>query len=165
MLLIRQEQKHILAAASFNAWLADHARRFFAEKCHELGPAGTRLFIAEMVACARLHGLVDGPDICRYLDLAFTFGSGFDRALPWAQAILGAADGRASVITMDRLYAAAMAELDPASARAAGAADHADDEDSDDQAAEAGAGVGGGGGGGAPIDPAGVDEFGQGRPT
>ena len=162
MLLIRQEQKHILAAASFNAWLADHARRFFAEKCHELGPAGTRLFIAEMVACARLHGLVDGPDICRYLDLAFTFGSGFDRALPWAQAILGAADGRASVITMDRLYAAAMAVLDPASARAAGAADHADDEDSDDQAAEAGAGVGGGG---APIDPAGVDEFGQGRPT
>ena len=157
MLLIREVQKDILAAASFHAWLVDHARRFFAAQCHELGPVGTRAFIGETVQCARLHGLADGPDICRYLDLAFTFGGGFDRALPWAQAILGAADGRASVITMDRLFDAAMAVLDPASARAADAAGPADEEGIDDKAEAAGVG------GSAPIDQAGAEVVDRGR--
>lgn len=161
MLLIREDQMTTLAKASFNAWLVDHARRFFAEQCHALGPTETRAFIREAVQCARLHGLAEGPDICRYLDLAFTFGSGFDRALPWAQAILGAAEGRASVITMDRLHEVAMAALDPESARAADAARQADGDDIDDEHDDASAGVVGS----AHTDQAGAGEFDPGRST
>lgn len=133
MLLIRETQKAVLAQASFNLWLVDHARRFFDAQCQQLGLEGTSAFITEAVDRARQHGLIEGPDICRYLDLAFTFGSSFDRALPWAQAILGAADGRASVITMDRLYDTAMALLDPESARATDAAQLTHELDGEDE--------------------------------
>ena len=101
----------VLARASFEIWLLEHVRGFFASMCEQLGDAGTRSFVNEMAARARHHGLSKAPDICSYVDLACTFGGDFDSALPWAKSILAAAGGRASTITMDRLYEAAMAAL------------------------------------------------------
>jgi hypothetical protein len=113
VLIIREKQRIVLAEESFTRWLVDHARRFFAPRCLELGPDGTVSFVKEVVGRARRHGLTEGPDICGFVDLAFTFGGDFDRAVPWAQAILAEAGERASAVSMERLYEAAMAELDP----------------------------------------------------
>jgi hypothetical protein len=111
VLVIRNAQMAALASASFEAWLLQHARRFFAATCDQLGAAGTTSLVREMAARARHHGLSEAADICSYIDLACTFGRDFDSALPWAESILAAADGHASTITMDRLHEAAMEAL------------------------------------------------------
>lgn len=112
MLTIRNEQKDVLTSASFEAWLLDHARRFFAAVCAEFGPDGTLTFIREMVQRARRHGLRGGPEISSYLDLAFTFGRDFESDA-WAADLVAEADGHWSAFTIDALYEAAVEELDP----------------------------------------------------
>lgn len=112
MLTIRNEQRDVLASASFEAWLLDHARRFFAAECAELGPDGTLTFIREMVQRARRHGLRCGPEISGYLDLGFTFGRDFE-SHAWAAPLVAEADGHWSAFTIDALYEAAMEELEP----------------------------------------------------
>ena len=112
MLTIRNEQMDVLADASFEPWLLDHARCFFAAECAELGPDGTLTFVREMVQRARRYGLRGGPEISSYLDLAFTFGRDFESDA-WAAALVAEADGHWSEFTIDALYEAAMEELDP----------------------------------------------------
>jgi hypothetical protein len=119
MLIIRHAQMAALANASFEAWLVEHLRRFFAVTYRELGAAETLAFVKSTTAQARQHGLSEGPDICSFLDLALTFGADFDRTQPWAESILATANGRASTMTMDRLHEAATAALEADAATAA----------------------------------------------
>ncbi|MBL3526487.1 MAG: hypothetical protein JMN27_03710 [gamma proteobacterium endosymbiont of Lamellibrachia anaximandri] len=112
MLTIRATQKEILARASFERWLVDHAQQFFPTECATLGAGGTLDFICEMVQQARHRGLTRGPQICSYVDLAFTFGRDFETR-PWAVELVAEAAGVWSEFTMDALFEAAMAELDP----------------------------------------------------
>ena len=99
-------------AASFETWMVDHAQKFFSAECAELGPEGTLAFIREMVQQARRHGLVGGPELCSYIDLAFTFGRDFETH-DWATELVSEAAGRWSEFTMDALFEAAIEELDP----------------------------------------------------
>ncbi len=112
MLTIRATQKEILARASFERWLVGHARQFFPTECATLGTGGTLDFIREMVQQARHRGLTGGPQICSYVDLAFTFDRDFETR-PWAAELVTEAAGVWSEFTMDALFEAAMAELDP----------------------------------------------------
>ncbi len=112
MLTIRATQKEILARASFERWLVDHARQFFPTECATLGTGGTLDFIREMAQQARRRGLTEGPQICSYVDLAFTFERDFETR-PWAAELVAEAAGAWSEFTMDALFEAAMAELDP----------------------------------------------------
>lgn len=112
MLTIRATQKEILARATFERWLVDHARQFFPTECTSLGAGGTLDFIREMAQQARHRGLTGGAQICSYVDLAFTFDRDFETR-PWAAELVAEAAGVWNEFTMDALYEAAMAELDP----------------------------------------------------
>lgn len=112
MLTIRATQKEILARASFERWLVDHARQFFPTECATLGAGGTLDFIREMVQQARHRGLTGGAQICSFVDLAFTFDRDFETR-PWAAELVAEAAGVWNEFTMDALYESAMAELDP----------------------------------------------------
>ena len=112
MLTIRNEQIEIIASASFESWLLDHVRRFFAAQCAELGDEGTLTFIRDMVQRARGYGLKNGPEISGYIDLGFTFGRDFE-SYAWASPLVTEADGHWSAFTIDALYEAAIEELEP----------------------------------------------------
>ena len=111
MLTIRAAQKEVLARASFQVWLLGHVRRYFEEECAELGAEATLAFIRALAERARQHGLSAGPEICSYVDLAFTFGRDFETS-PWANGIVSQAAGRWNEFTLDALFEAAMAELE-----------------------------------------------------
>ena len=127
MLTIRTAQKEILATASFERRLVEHAQRFFPKESATLGKEGTLAFIRQMVQKARGLGLSRGPDISSYIDLAFTFGRDFESA-PWATELVTEAADSWNEFTIDALFEAAIAELDPEESL------EADDEEAEDQA-------------------------------
>jgi hypothetical protein len=112
MLTIRTTQKEILAAASFERRLIEHAKKFFPAESARLGADGALVFIRQMVQKACSRGLTRGPDVSSYVDLAFTFGRDFETA-PWAAELVAEAAGSWNEFTMDALFEAAFAELDP----------------------------------------------------
>jgi hypothetical protein len=112
MLIIRDAQKKVLAAAAFETWLLRHARRYFSAECSRLGKAGTIRFLKVLTERARELGLSSPADIAGYVDLAMTFGVDFERA-PWAAPIVSQANGRWNEFTIDALVEAGMMELNP----------------------------------------------------
>jgi len=93
MLTIRDAAWHKLAEAAhadFVARMRVHLRKFFPEQCDALGEVKTGQLIEFGITRAREHGFEAERDVCKYIDLMFTFGREFDRnpGLPWAQQIL-----------------------------------------------------------------------------
>lgn len=105
-LQIREAQLDALAARSrgdFVTRALAHLRRFFPAQCDALGEAKTRELLALGVARATRHGFVTEVEVCKYLNLMFSFGRDFDTQQIWARTLLRASrpgeDAR-----MERLY-------------------------------------------------------------
>jgi hypothetical protein len=91
----------------FEDRLAEHARTYFPEVCDELGPE-LRETVADTVALAQRYGFSGQREICKFLNLRFSFGRSFDRdpQCRWAHPLLR---GKLpSAPRMDRLYALAL---------------------------------------------------------
>ena len=105
-LQLRGAQVDALAARSrddFHTRALAHLRRFFPQQCQQLGEAGTREMLELGVARARRHGFVTELEVCKYLNLMFSFGRDFDTEQVWARRLLGGGQGD----QMERLYSLA----------------------------------------------------------
>jgi hypothetical protein len=110
MLVIRTQQLRIFElrkSSEFEQRLIQHCRRFFPRAAAALGP---RLLgaVRESLDEASRYGFKDERDLCKYINIVFTFGRQFDRSplIPWAAEVLSSAlPGPAK---MQRLYAAAL---------------------------------------------------------
>lgn len=109
---LRREQLRVLEGAARRAFeerLAAHLRTYFPGQCQALGEAGVREAIVYGVGRAARWGFTGEREVCKYLNLMFTFGRDFDTdpALPWAAWNLGL--GSPPSQRMARLYQAALA--------------------------------------------------------
>lgn len=110
MWTIRREQLLAMGGLrleDFEVRALAHVRKFFPEPCRSLGERGTRDLVRRGIERARGYGFTSERDLCKYLNLIFTFGEEFDTRLPWAASILrlGGAPSR----RMARLYERALA--------------------------------------------------------
>src|SRR3954453_19441492 len=90
---IRPEQFAVLGRLSLGDFIrrmTPHLHRLFADKCRAIGDPGISKAVEIGVASAAKYGIVDGPDVCRSIDLMFVFGVHFDSdtRFPWAATLL-----------------------------------------------------------------------------
>lgn len=93
MLIIRRPQVDILKEVPqqlFRERMLPHLKRYFAGDCKRLGDEQIRVVIDNGVVGARSHGFETRGEVCRYVNLMFMLGSGFDDdpQLPWVSHIL-----------------------------------------------------------------------------
>lgn len=117
MLTVRLAQLHALEALANDAYerrLGRHAQQFFPERVASMTEPELHAYVRGAVAAARGHGLVSERDICKYLNLALSFGLDFDTdpALPWARAILTAEHIAGPTLRINRLYLKATEYID-----------------------------------------------------
>jgi len=113
MLRIRKEQMDAFsqaAARSFEDRMVEHLTEFFPEQCEALGEPETREAIQHGINRAKTYGIISERDVCKYIDLMFTFGRDFDEdaELPWAGRILNDDEFVNASVKTDRLYDVAM---------------------------------------------------------
>lgn len=109
MLVVRRDQLAAFAAdraARFQRSLVVHVHRSFPDKCASLGPTETERWVAVALERGRGHGFESERDLCKYVNLAFSFGLDFDRSsgCAWAVELLGSTATFAT--RMDALYQA-----------------------------------------------------------
>ena len=95
------------SSITFEQSLAEHCRRFFPRISSALGD-NLPSSILEAIGRGRAHGFDTQRDLCKYINLVFTFGRDFDRSslFPWASRICRSAlPGPAK---MEELYAAGL---------------------------------------------------------
>lgn len=90
---IRPEQLRALEMSPrrvFEARMAAHLESFFEDQCARLGEGGQRSAIRYGLSRARRHGLTREREVCKYIDLMFTFGRDFDTRpdLDWVPEVL-----------------------------------------------------------------------------
>src|SRR5437764_345403 len=108
-MIIRQEQMAVLAGVhqrKFEDELAEHLNRCFPDKCAALGEARMRHVIRHGIGRAASHGINLERDICKFIDLMFVFGYGFDECpdLPWVTPILEDDSFKNSTAKMEYLF-------------------------------------------------------------
>ena len=113
MLTLRQAQMDALdadRARDFEARLVQHLRTVFPSRCEPLGDQGLLDVARDGIERAESHGLSSEREICKYVDLMFVLGPGFDRdpRLPWAAEILGDPGTRDGLSRIERLSRAAL---------------------------------------------------------
>lgn len=113
MLKLREEQMLVLARASQQAFedrALAHVHQYFTSRCEVLGTEGVREALQHGIERARSYGFTSERNLCKYLNLMFTFGLNFDLdpELPWAAELLGL--GGAPSRRMARLYETALAQ-------------------------------------------------------
>jgi hypothetical protein len=110
MLVIREPQIRVFEIErkrDFEQHLAVHCRQYFPRPSSALGDALMDA-IREAIERAQSHGFLGEREICKYINLVFTFGREFDRSplIEWAAPVLfSSLPGPAK---MERLYAAAI---------------------------------------------------------
>jgi hypothetical protein len=120
MLIIREEQLRVLgeyARADLEARMLAHLARFFPARCAALGEQETRSLIAHGVERAKRYSLDTEAEICKYLNLMFSFGRDFDTEQDWAAQVLNGRDRGGHGSLIERLYSLALVNenraLDP----------------------------------------------------
>jgi hypothetical protein len=111
MLIIREAQLRVLseyARGDLQARMLAHLRRFFPARCAALGERETEDLIAHGVERARRYNLDTEAEICKYLNLMFSFGRDFDTEQDWAARVLTGRDRGAPDSLIDRLYSLAL---------------------------------------------------------
>ncbi len=117
MLRIRAKHMEAFRAEAmidFEERMIAHLRQFSPEHFHLLDVEQVRAVIREGVARAARHDLTSERSVRYYVDVMVLLGGGFDAdpLLPWAATILASADDEAARV--DRLYAAACAQVERA---------------------------------------------------
>ena len=113
MLVIRKEQMEVLShyvLKGFEDRMVEHLNEFFPDQCETLGEPDVREAVQYGIDRAGSYGITSERDVCKYLNLMFTFGRDFDvdPRLPWAAAILNAGDVTDPTRKIERLYTEAM---------------------------------------------------------
>ena len=74
----------------FEDWMAGHLKRFFPAQCARMGGKTVRRVIDSEIAKAKAYGITTRREVCKYIDLVFTFGKDFEVTgkLPLAAEIL-----------------------------------------------------------------------------
>lgn len=91
MLRIKSAQVAVLGRTfvdDFVERMVVHLGTYFPRPCGALGPDGLRALIRRGIERAQGHGIASERDVCVFLGLMLTFGEDFDKALPWARAIV-----------------------------------------------------------------------------
>ncbi len=93
----------------FEDFMVGHLNKWFPDACQALGDDGTRRRIRMGVERAERYDILGRRDVCKYIDVMFTLGPGFDEdpELPWARQIL-APRGEAPSEKVDHLVQAAL---------------------------------------------------------
>jgi len=113
---IRPEQIQALGRSDeFFARAAKHLRHHFPE-ARDLPAAHLRDIVAHGHRRAAAHGFVTEQDVCKFLNLMFTFGHAFDEdpRLPWVEPFLGGALRPDPTLRINRLCRRAADHLDQA---------------------------------------------------
>jgi hypothetical protein len=113
MLTIRREQLAVFEAAIIDKFLAkleQHVRTFFPEQCKSIDSPAIRRVCEHGRTRAASYGIVSEQDVCKYINLMFTFGRDFDTdpEWPWAAQILTDRTVAGPTLRMNRLYIEAM---------------------------------------------------------
>lgn len=110
-LTIRQAQLEALKASAREQYLTtmvEHAKTYFPSRHAEWGDDGLRNTVAATIQRARDHGFKNKRDICKFINVAMTFGPDFDRTPPFSEilAICGCSKRRVQRLseTSLRLY-------------------------------------------------------------
>ncbi len=116
MFKIRREQMAAFSGAarqSFEDRMVVHLNRFFPAQCEALGESEVRIVISYGIRRAREYGVKAERDVCKYVDIMFTFGRDFDRnpEFPWAGIILKERSYPTPSRRVDHLYDVAMQEV------------------------------------------------------
>lgn len=116
MFKIRQEQMEAFSQAgvkNFEDRMVVHLNKFFPEQCQALGEPKTREAIQYGIQQGASYGFVAERNVCKYIDLMFTFGRDFDKdaKLPWTTAVLDDESLKNPTVKMERLHNAAMEHL------------------------------------------------------
>jgi hypothetical protein len=111
-MLIRETQMTKLTELSrrkFEDRVAAHLTRCFPADCRALGESGLQEVIGYGIQQAAKHGFELERDVCKYIDVMFTFGRDFDRHpdLPWAAQILEDDSFKNPTARMERLFSEA----------------------------------------------------------
>ena len=119
MLVIRDDQIEAinrLTMKNFEDRMVSHLKEFFPEDCQQLGETQVRETIRHGVQQASKYEVVTERDVCKYVDLLFTFGRDFDKdpQLPWAKRILNAKCQKGSPPKIARLFVAAKKNISKA---------------------------------------------------
>jgi hypothetical protein len=119
-MIIRKQQVNLFSDASLETFkdrMAEHLRRCFPSECEALGDEGIQNTIRYGIERASSHGIDLERDVCKYIDLMFTFGRDFDSDLnySWAADILHDETLDNSTMKAERLFAAARREQESTS--------------------------------------------------
>jgi len=113
MLTIRNQQMAVFEAFAGELFLKkmeQHLRVFFPEQCDSMTSDEIRRTCEHGCARAAFHGITSERDVCKYINLMFTFGREFDVDLrwPWATRILRDAAVSGPTLRINRLYIESM---------------------------------------------------------
>jgi hypothetical protein len=114
MLKIRQEQLDVLAEIpklEFQRQMISHVAEFFPKQSAALEPAGVLSLIKDSIMIAGSYGIEGRADVVRFINLAFLFGAGFNKKLPWANNILNSPIPSSAAMKMMNLNEAAIQHL------------------------------------------------------
>lgn len=101
------------ASQSFEDRMLKHLRQFFPDQCTALGESTTREHINYGIHRAAIYGIVVERDVCKFIDIMFTFGRDFDDGVnfPWARRILLERQFPSPSARVCHLYEVAMSEV------------------------------------------------------
>ena len=124
MLIIRKEQMAAFegeARRGFEERMLAHLRKYFPERCSEMGEDGVRDSIREAIQRTGKLGLALEYDIERYLNHMFALGLDFDTnpAYPWVKEVLSDPEIHSSAL-MDVLSDRTKEELEKLERRGPG---------------------------------------------
>jgi len=115
---IRSAQLPALAPAtpSFRGRACEHLRRHFPEATAALGDRALSVLVDDGTRRAMHYGFVSERDVCKFLNLMFTFGRHFDQdpRQAWARPFLEAAATSTPTLQMVRLCEHAREHVDGA---------------------------------------------------
>jgi hypothetical protein len=109
MFTLRKEHMDALAQATLDRFAADmytHLKEAFPASCESMGEAGVQEQIQYGISKAKSYEIEMHRDICRYIDLMFTFGRDFDTdpKVEWAGRILNDHGIPDPATRIDQLY-------------------------------------------------------------
>ena len=76
------------AERSFEFRMFDHLGRFFPEQCSALSQDGVATVVLQGIARAAAYHITSQREVCKFIDLMFSFGADFDTRLPIARQML-----------------------------------------------------------------------------
>ena len=117
MLIIREPQFKVIhrkRSRVFAERLAEHLKKYFPEECAAMPDTDLVEIIDHGKTRALHYDFRSEKDVCKYLNLMFTFGRDFDRdpAFPWAAELLNTKPRLPSISKMGVLYDRALQEAE-----------------------------------------------------